>query len=829
MDKQAFLQVFSEVLAPDTARVKAATATLKSDYYPLPESLTILLQLLLSDQSSPLRQLAATQARSLVPKHWKKLPPQEKAQYRQRLLEGTLHEEEQIVRHAAARVITAVAKIDLENQEWLDVFDQLLGAATSDDARQREVGTYLLFTSLESIGEAMLHRSHELLAVFGKTISDPQSAEVRINTMLALSRLAIVLDTEADEKSLKTLQDAIPQMVAVLKQAINEGDEDRVTQSFEVFQTLLGCDSSVLNKHFGDLVQFMVKVASEKSLDEDARTQAISFLMQCIRYRKLKMQALKVGEQMTLMCLEIATELGDGVSDVEEDITTPRSALGLLDEMASSLPPSQVVVPLLHALGPYVNSPDPDRRQGGIMALGMVVEGAPDFIATQLHEIFPLILRLLEDSEVKVRRAALDGVMRVSEELPEEVGKEHKKLFPSLVKHLDIAIKSLKGPDDKINLDIIKASCNSIESVVDGLNSSDIKPYLPEFMPRLSRLFSHPHLKTKGAAIGAAGAIGAAAKEDFLPYFEPTMNALSEYVEIKDSTEELDLRSMTVDAMGSMALAVGPKAFQRYVRPLMQATDEGLHLDHPKLKETSFLFWAMMAKVYGNEFKPFLQGVVKALFDCLETEESDLEVDLGDEASDLAGKEITIGGKKIKIAALAEDELVGADEIEDLDDQVADASDDDWDDLDVVSAVAQEKEIAVEVLGDILTHATKDYLPYMEKTVETVLSLISHSYEGVQKAALGTLFRAYAAVWDLQPDNIKKWEPGIPLEQEPSGQVKKLGEIIMTAALAIWQEEEDRYVLTLYRRSVSFFQAQAYNDDRHIVNPSSLICTKCTC
>ena len=794
MDNTKFLQVFSEVLAPDTARVKAATATLRSEYYPLPESLTVLLQLLLSSEPSPLRQLAASQARSLVPKHWKKLPPRDKARYRQGLLEGTLQEEEQLVRHAAARVITAIAKIDLENQEWLDVFDQLLGAATSENARQREVGTYLLFTSLESIGEAMMHRNQELLAVFAKTISDPQSAEVRINTMLALSRLAIVLDTDEDKQSLMTLQEAIPQMVAVLKQAIDAEDEDRITQSFEVFQTLLGCDSSVLNKHFGDLVQFMVRVASEKSVDEDARTQAISFLMQCIRYRKLKMQALKVGEQITLMCLEIATELGDTASQEDDDVTTPRSALGLLDEMASCLPPSQVVVPLLHAMGSYVNSPDPDRRQGGIMALGMVVEGAPDFIATQLHEIFPLILRLLEDSEVKVRRAALDGVMRVSEELPEELGKEHKKLLPALVKHMDIAIRSLTGPDDSTNLDIIKASCNSIESLVDGLESGDIKPYLTELMPRLTRLFSHPHLKTKGAAIGAAGAVGATAKEDFLPYFEPTMSALSQYVEIKDSTEELDLRSMTVDAMGSMALAVGSKAFQRYVRPLMQATDEGLHLDHPKLKETSFLFWAMMAKVYGDEFKPFLPGVVKALFDCLETEESDLELDLGDEASDLAGKEITIGGKKIKIAALADDELVAADDIEDLDDQIADASDDDWDDMDVVSAVAQEKEIAVEVLGEILTHATKDYLPYIEKTITTILPLTEHSYEGVQKAALGTLFRAYAAVWDLQPDSIKNWKPGLPIENEPSGQIKELGNMIMTTTLPIWQDEEDRYV-----------------------------------
>ncbi|KAL6714314.1 hypothetical protein ACLMJK_007737 [Lecanora helva] len=803
MDTKKFLALLEEVLAPDTRRLKAATATLRADFYPLPESLTFLLQLIFSDRSSALRQLAASQARSLVPRHWKTLPSDHKTQYRQRLLQGTLQEEEQIVRHAAGRAITSIAKIDLENGDWPDAVDVLLRAAGSPDSRQREVGTYLLFTSLESIGESWSQRFHDMLQIFSRTIRDPENADVRINTMLALSRLAIVLDTDQDEDSLKILQSAIPQMVAVLKQAIDEGDEDHATQSFEVFQTLLNCDSSILNRHFGDLVQFMTTLAAEKSLDEDARTQALSFLMQCVRYRKLKMQGLKVGEQLTLKCLEIATELGDDDTD-EDDVTTARSALFLLDEMATSLPPNQVVVPLLHALGPYVTSPDPDRRQAGIAALGMCVEGAPDFINTQIGEIFPLLLRLLDDPEAKVRRGALNGVMRIAEELPESLGKEHKKLMPALIKHMDVAMKNLSGPDDKQNMDIIKASTSCVDCLVEGLSITDIKQYLPELMTRMTRLFGHPDLKLKAAAIAAAGAIAGSAKDGFLPYFEQTMSSLSEYVQIKDSPEELDLRAQTCDNMGQIAMAVGPKAFQRYVQPLMQATDEGMHLDHPKLKETSYLFWASMAKVYQADFKPFLEGVLKALFESLETEESDLEVDLGDEAEDLAGKEITIGGKKIKVASLSENDIIAANDIEDLDDEAAAAgSDDSWDDMDVVTAVAQEKEIAVEVLGDILSHTTQDYLPYLEKTVEAVVPLLEHSYEGVQKAAISTLFRGYSAVWDLQPEAVKKFTPGLPLKSKPIPQLEKFGEIIMTGTVAIWQEEEDRATVTEINQSLA--------------------------
>lgn len=745
-----------------------------------------------------MRQLAATQARSLVPRHWRSLATDQKSQFRRQLLHRSLGEAEKIIRHSSARVITAIAKIDGEHDEWSDLFPTLLQAAKSPNPLPREVSTYLFYTTLEVLGQDLMHRFDEMLAVFSKTISDPDSAEVRINTMLALSKMAIVLDTENHERSVRSLQDAIPQMVGVLKQAVDSGDMDQTTQCFEVFQTLLGCDSQITNKHFGDLINFMINLAAQKSLDEDARTQAISFLMTCLRYRKLKVQGLKLGEQLTLKSLEIATELGDASAD-DEDMTTPRSALGLLDILASSLPPSQVVVPLLRALGPYVNSPDPDRRQGGIMALSMCVEGAPDFVATQLHEIFPLMLRLLEDPELKVRRAALDAAMRLGEDLAEDWAKEHKKLVPALVKNLDIATRSLRGLDDETNMDMIRASCSAIDSLADGLEAETLAPYLSELVPRLSRLFSHPNLRTKKAAISAMGAVASTAEENFLPYFEQTMTALQDYVRIKSSEDELDLRCITCDAMGYMALAVGAKPFQRFVRPLMAATEEGLHLDHPKLKETSYLFWGAMAKVYGSEFQPFLEGVMKGLFDSLTAEESVTEIDLGRSAADLAGREVTIAGTKVKVAELSEEESAfdEMDELSELNEN-NDDDDDDWDDFNAVTAIAQEKEVAIEALGDIITHTSQDCLPYLQKIIEILLPLAEHQYEGVRRIAIGTLFRVYAAVWQLQSDDVKKWEPGLPVEDKLPIELTKLGDVIMNHTLSVWTDEDDRYVNSVY-------------------------------
>ncbi|KAF2257589.1 ARM repeat-containing protein [Lojkania enalia] len=796
MDEQEFVQFLEGLLQPDTERVKISTAALNKNYYTSPASLNALLQIVCGHPKPELRQLAAVEARKLVGKHWVHLPAEQKTALRNQLFQAALNEDVTLARHSAARVISAIATKDFEDGEWADLPGYLHQAATSPTARHREVGLYIIWTTLETVGDNFPGEVTSLYKLFSTTIQDPESAEVRVNTMLALSRLAMLLDPEENPKELKMFQDAIPSMVAVLKATVDQADEDHALQAFEVFQTLLGCESALLQKHFGGLVRFMIELASTTNIEDDYRSQALAFLMQCVRYRKLKVQGLKIGEEMTLKALQIVTELGD-LSSEEDDVTPARSALGLLDILAASLPPSQVVIPLLKGLGAYFSSQDPDYRQAGILALGMCVEGAPDFIATQLNEILPLVLHLLEDPELKVRAAALNGIARLADDLAEDVGKEHARLIPAMIKNFDFAVNSLQNQNDDRNLQIIRGSCHAIDSLIEGLDPEEAARYVPELVPRFSKLFHHEDLKCKSASIGAVGSIAAASEKAFIPFFEQTMHSLSAYVRIKDNQDDLDLRGVVCDSMGKIASAVGAQPFESYVLPLMEASEEALHLDHPRLRETSYILWSTMAKVYEEQFAKYLPGAVKGLEHCLEQEETDLEVQLGEEASDLVGSEVVVQGRKIKVSATSDD-----DDDSDLNEAAMD--DDEWDDLTGVSAVAMEKEIAAEVYGDIITHTRREYLPYLESTVTKLLELVDHSYEGIRKAAIGTLWRTYACVWGMtEGTEMQKWKPGLPLQVEPSDDLKKLGSLVMTATMSIWQDEMDRGTVTDINRDVA--------------------------
>ena len=229
-------------------------------------------------------------------KHWADVPEDQKGPLREKLFQFTLNEDHTLTRHSAARVISAIATVDFEDGQWADLPTYLHQAATSQTARHREVGTYIIWTTLESTGDAFPGKSTDLYRLFSTTIQDSESVEVRINTMQGLSRLAMLLEPDEDPKALAMFQAAIPAMVAVLKSTVDQNDDDNAMQAFEVFQTFLGCESALLAKHFGDLLKFMLELASNTNVEDDHRSQAIAYLMQCVKFRKLKVQALRIGE-----------------------------------------------------------------------------------------------------------------------------------------------------------------------------------------------------------------------------------------------------------------------------------------------------------------------------------------------------------------------------------------------------------------------------------------------------------------------------------------------------------------------------------------------------
>jgi importin-4 len=151
--------------------------------------------------SPKVRQLAAVELRKRVTSLWIQLPVEERDQIKAKLPDVILAEQQcvffpcltftifellfsrNLVRHSISRVIAVIAFIEVPQNTWPALLPFLQQSCTSQQVVHREVGSYILFTVLESIVTGFQEHLSGLFDLFRGLLVDPESSEVRITTV----------------------------------------------------------------------------------------------------------------------------------------------------------------------------------------------------------------------------------------------------------------------------------------------------------------------------------------------------------------------------------------------------------------------------------------------------------------------------------------------------------------------------------------------------------------------------------------------------------------------------------------------------------------------
>lgn len=163
-------------------------------------------------------------------------------------------------------------------------------------------------------------------------------------------------------------------------------------------------------------------------------------------------------------------------------------------------------------------------------------------------------------------------------------------------------------------------ACTALDAYLEILEM-EIGNYLPMIMQRLTGLLATAPMNVKAIVTGAIGSAAHASKVNFTPYFEETMTRLRPFLSLTQEGEEMDLRGISTDAIGTIAEAVGKAAFTPYVPEIMKTAFEGVALGSARLKECSFLFFGVLAKVFGDDFGPYVPMVVPLLLESMKQSE----------------------------------------------------------------------------------------------------------------------------------------------------------------------------------------------------------------
>ncbi|OBZ65245.1 putative importin subunit beta-4 [Grifola frondosa] len=756
----------------DTVQLKAATAQLNREFYKNAACVPALASIIASSPEQAVRQLAAVELRKRVMQNsselWIQVPQDEREQIKAKLPEIVLAEPSNLVRHATARVIASIASLEIPLSQWPQLLPFLQQTCHSPQAVHREVGVYILYTILENIVEGFESHLQEFFKLFEGLLADPESADVRITTVRALGVIAQYIDAD-DKADIKSFQNLLPAMITVIGQCVETGNETGARQLFDVLETLLILEIPLLGQHIPQLAQFLLACGSNRNFDSEMRVLSLNALNWTVQYKKSKIQAHGLAPAILEGLMPITTE--EEPEDADDDAPS-RSALRIIDCLATSLPPTQVFPALRQLIQQYFSSADPGHRRGAMLALGVCVEGCSEFMTPLMGQVWPVIEAGLRDQDASVRKASCIAVSCLCEWLEEDCVAKHATLVPVMMQLVNDPVTQ-------------RSACTALDALLEILHDV-IDQYLQLIMERLAGLLDSAPMEVKTVVIGAIGSAAHASKAKFLPYFAPTMERFQHFLVLTGEGEEQELRGITMDAVGTFAEAVGKDVFRPYFSDMMKQAFLGIELGSARLRECSFLFFGVMSRVFEEEFAPYLPNVIPALIASCQQPEHGEEERLAISNPEVAASFASGSSPANPITVTDESHVnvdVDGEELLDLDKI-----------LDVNSTICIEKEIAADTIGTIFASTRRHFLPYIEQCTLELVGLLPHYYDGIRKSATDSLLEIVRTFYELS--DPQEWHPGLAVPNPLDPRVKELVGHVMPALVEMYESEDNKKVVS---------------------------------
>lgn len=701
-----------QITLPDTAAVKQATTKLSKEFYPDAKSLPAMIQILQSHPEELIRQLAAIEAKKLVIRHYESLDEATQQSIRSSILQSTLNEQNKKVAHNSARVISTISELDAK--EWPELLSVLVSNAESTDSRVKETSIYTLYCLWETYPEAFADHINDFLTLFVKTLADQSSIDVQVYSLLALVTIAGYVDAliENNDAIANQFQSLIDPMITVLQTVISKDDFDSAKEVFNAFNDFIYLDMKFLGEKFLVLVKLFSDI-SLSSIDEEYRKMSIQALIRLVILRKSKIIAKKLGPELTLTGLRLAAEEIDDEEELDEtyeeneneENTTSALGLRLLSNLSTELPPSQVIVPLFNQIPQLLESNDKYKSRAGLLSIGTIAAGAPDFLTSYLPKLINFLIHGLNSNEPVVQVASLKSITELTTELQNTLANYHKILLPILMKIIDNSSYAV----------IFKYATYSLDGIIEYIDHDAIAEYLEPLMNKLIQMLQNANTSVlKSAIVSAIGSTAFASGRAFIPFFDDSLKLLEPLIQMSvDNTglteDDIELKASTFENISTMARAVGAAPFAKFAEPLINSAYICIDSDSPRLREAGFTFISNMAKVYGSEFSPFLPKLIPAIIKCLEQSEFNIINDFD------------------------EDQDFDADDIDD--------------NFGIHTGITMEKEIACVALGELATATKSDFVHYINDILKVLTDQIEESFS-IGAIAIDTIWKIVAALND---------------------------------------------------------------------------------
>lgn len=165
---------------------------------------------------------------------------------------------------------------------WNELLPWLYQCATAPQASTREIGVFIMYSLVDNVVDAFQEHLPRVYELFGQTIRDPESIEVRISTVRALGTLAQFIEND-DKPFIRIFQNLFPSMIAVLRDCVTSANTDGARHCFDQIETLLVLETPLIGKALPEMIELFLVTAENKAIDEEIRIMAMNALIWTIK------------------------------------------------------------------------------------------------------------------------------------------------------------------------------------------------------------------------------------------------------------------------------------------------------------------------------------------------------------------------------------------------------------------------------------------------------------------------------------------------------------------------------------------------------------------
>ncbi|KAF2175554.1 ARM repeat-containing protein [Zopfia rhizophila CBS 207.26] len=539
------------------------------------------------------------------------LPADERGAIRAKLLQCLVSESDASVRSKIGDAVAELARQHTdEGVQWIEVLGALFNASQSNDPGQRETA-FRIFSTTPGI----IEKQHEdvVMTAFKGGFADSDTS-VRITAVEAFASFFRSINKKAQPK----YYPLIPEILNILPPIKESGDGDQLTKALISLIDLAEVAPKMFKPLFNSLVVFSVSVIQDKELGDTPRQNALELMAtfaDCAPQMCRKDPSYT--NDMVTQCLSLMTDVGVDDDDAEEwnasedldiDESDANHVAGeqCMDRLANKLGGQAILPPTFNWLPRMMTSSAWRDRHAALMAISAISEGCRDLMIGELDKVLDLVLPALRDPHPRVRWAGCNAVGQMSTDFAGTMQeKYHQVVLPNIIPVLESA-------EPRVQAHAAAALVNFCEEAEKNV----LEPYLDQLLGHLLMLLQSPKRFVQEQALSTIATVADSAEAAFSKYYDTLMPLLFNVLKEEQSKEYRLLRAKAMECATLIALAVGKDRMGQDANALVQLLghiQNNIHdSDDP---QASYLLhcWGRMCRVLGQEFVPYLAGVIPPL------------------------------------------------------------------------------------------------------------------------------------------------------------------------------------------------------------------------